>query len=303
MYDVVIIGGGPAGLTAGIYAARDRQKAILLEKAFTGGQIVNSEKVENYPGFPAGISGFELSQLFREQAIKAGLEIIFAEVIGIEVVDKIKTVFTTEGKYLTRGIIIAGGSEHNHLNVPGEEIFSGRGVSYCATCDGAFFKEKVVAIVGGGDSAVSEALSLANYASKVYLIHQRDALRAMKVLQDRAFSNPKIEFKWNTQVLSIKGNNKVNTINLLNIKTGEEYILEVSGVFIAIGSHAVTGYLKGMVSLDNGGYIITNDKMETNVPGVYAAGDIRSKVARQVVTAAGDGATAAWSLRDYLTRN
>ena len=300
-YDIIIIGGGPAGLTAGMYCARARLKTLLLEKAFTGGQIVNTERVDNYPGFPDGISGFDLGILMQQQAQKYGLEMVYAEVAGIENKEKYeKIVDTSEGSFVGKSLIIAGGAEHNHLGVPGEEEFVGRGVSYCATCDGAFYKEQVVAIVGGGDSAVVEAISLTRFASKVYLIHRRDSLRASKIVQEQALANPKIEFVWDTVVDSIEGDAKIENLKLNNVKTQNQTTLKVAGVFVSVGLHPNTAFVKGIVSLDNSGYIIANEKMETGIDGIYAAGDIRLNSVRQVVAAAGDGATAALNAERYL---
>ncbi|MBT3362255.1 MAG: thioredoxin-disulfide reductase [Chloroflexi bacterium] len=300
-YDVIIIGGGPAGLTAGMYCARARLKTLLLEKAFTGGQIVNTERVENYPGFPDGISGFDLGMLMQQQAQKYGLQIVYAEVSSINNKSNYeKIVDTNEGSFVAKSLIIAGGAEHNHLDVPGEQEFVGRGVSYCATCDGAFYKDQDVAIVGGGDSAVVEAIALTRFASKVYLIHRRDALRASKIVQEQALSNPKIEFVWDTVVLAIEGDAKIEDLKISNVKTQKQTTLKVAAVFVSVGLHPNTAFVKDIVSLDKGGYIIANEKMETGVDGIYTAGDIRLNSVRQVIAAAGDGATAALNAERYL---
>ena len=301
LYDVIIIGGGPAGLTAGLYCARARLKTLLLEKAFAGGQIVNAEHVDNYPGFPDGIAGFDLVMLMQQQATKYGLELAFAQVMSIENKDKYqKVVNTTDGTYESKALIIAGGAEHNHLGVTGEEEFVGRGVSYCATCDGAFYRDMAVAIVGGGDSAVVEAVSLTRFATKVYVIHRRDQLRASKIVQEQAFANDKIEFVWDTVVESIVGDGKVEKLKVKNVKTEAQSILEVAAIFVSIGLHPYTEYLKGIVFLDEEGYILSNQKLETNIAGIFAAGDIRASSARQVVVAAGDGATAAIYAERYV---
>ncbi len=299
-YDVIIIGGGPAGLTAGLYTSRARLRTLLIEKAMFGGQIANTEHVENFPGFPDGISGFELGQSMYQQAEKHGLQTVAAEVTGIEVSDKGKVVKTTEGEYVGTAVVVAGGAERNKLGVPGEEEFLGKGVSYCATCDGAFFREQVVAVVGGGDSAIEEALQLTRFASKVYVIHRRDQLRASKLHQERAFSNPKIELVWDSVVEEIQGPDKVQGLVVRNVKTGEVTKLDVSGVFIYVGLHPETDYLKGVVPLDEEGRIPTTQRMETEIPGVFAAGDIRSNSPRQAITAAGEGATAAIAAEKYL---
>jgi thioredoxin reductase (NADPH) len=300
VYDVIIVGGGPAGLSAGLYASRARLSTLLIEKGIFGGQIVNTERVENYPGFPDGISGFELGQLMYQQAEKYGLETVAAEVTSLEISERGKVLKTTDGEYIARAVIIAGGAEYNRLGVPGEEGFIGKGVSYCATCDGAFFKEQVVAVIGGGNSAVEEALHLAKFASKVILIHRRDQLRASKLHQERAFANPRLEFVWDTVVEEILGPGKVRGLKVRNVKTGEITTLDVSGVFIYVGLHPETDYLKGLLTLDEEGRIPTTQGMETEIPGIFAAGDIRKNSPRQVIIAAGEGATAAISAEKFL---
>ena len=300
-YEVVIIGGGPAGLTAGLYASRARLKSLLLEKGLVGGQIVNAELVENYPGFPEGISGVELGQLMHQQATKYGLKTITSEVTGIELQGEQKIVKSTEGDFIAKAVIIAGGSERYKLGVPGEEEFVGKGVSYCATCDAAFFRDQPVAVVGGGNAAITEALHLTKFASRVTVIHRRNQLRASRILQEKAFSEPKIEFLWDTVVEEIEGKNVVKRIRLRQVVTGGKSALDVAGIFISVGLKPNTDYLKGILPLDASGHIITNDKMETKIPGIFAAGDIRYNSARQLVTAAGDGATAAIYAEKFLT--
>lgn len=300
-YDVIIIGGGPAGLSAGLYAARARLSTLLIEKGIFGGQIANAERVENYPGFLDSISGHELAQLMQRQAVKYGLETIAAEVLGIELLERGKVIRTTESEYLARAVILAGGAEPNTLGVPGEEKFLGKGVSYCAICDGPFFRERVVAVVGGGESAVEEGILLTRFASKVILIHRRNQLRASRLLQERAFTNKKMEFLWDTVVKEIMGDDKVKRLRVHNVKTGQRKTLEVSAVFIYVGQHPGTDYLRGLLSLDGEGYIATNEEMETEIPGIFAAGDIRKNSSRQVITAAGDGATAALSAERFLS--
>ena len=301
-YDVVIIGGGPAGLTAGLYASRARLNSLLIERGLVGGQIANAERVENYSGFPEGINGFELGQLMHQQATKYGLKTLLAEVTGIELQEGQKVIRTTEGDFMARAVIIAGGSERYKLDVPGEEEFTGKGVSYCATCDGAFFIEQPVAVVGGGDAAITEALHLAKFASRVTVIHRRDQLRASHILQEKAFSQPKIEFRWNSIVERIEGGDLVKRIRLRQVKTGEESALEVAGIFISIGLKPNTDYLKGILPLDVTGHIITDEKMETKISGIFAAGDIRHNSTRQVITAAGDGATAAIYAEKFISK-
>jgi thioredoxin reductase (NADPH) len=299
--EVVIIGGGPAGLTAGVYTSRARLSSLLVERGLVGGLIAESELVDNYPGFPEGISGFELGQSIHQQATKYGLKTIIAEATGVELQEKQKVVKTTKGDFVAKAVIIASGSERHKLGIPGEEKFTGKGVSYCATCDAAFFREVPVAVVGGGDAAITEALHLAKFASKVIVIHRRDRLRAVRVLQEKAFSEPKIQFVWNAIVDEIEGEDLVKRIKLRDVKTGEESVLNLAGIFISIGLIPSTDYVKGILSLDNDGHIITNDRMETEIPGIFAAGDIRHDSARQAITAAGDGATAAIYAQKFLS--
>lgn len=299
--DVLIIGGGPAGLTAGLYSSRARLNSLLLEKAMIGGQIVNAEQVENYPGFPQGISGFDLGRLMQEQAAKFGLKSITAEATGIEVQGKRKLVKTSAGDIAARAVIIAGGSERVKLGVPGEDKFTGRGVSYCAICDAAFFKGKPVAVVGGGDAAITEALHLAKFAAKVTVIHRRSELRATRVLQERARAEARLSFLWDSVVEGVEGDDFLRCLKLRRVTTGEKSSLDVSGVFVAVGFKPNTAYLQGVVPLDALGAIITDDRLETAIPGVFAAGDIRRNSGRQVITAAGDGAMAAINADRLIT--
>ena len=299
-YDVVIVGAGPAGLAAGLYAARARRRTLLLERKVTGGQIALTATIENYPGIEE-VDGFELGQIMQRQAEKYGMEVGFAEVTSLEKRDNLQIVHTTEGDYSAKALIIASGADYNRLEIPREIELTGKGVSYCATCDAAFFKDKVVAVVGGGDAAMDEGLFVTRYASKVYVIHRRDELRASRILQERAFANPKMEFVWNTVVESIEGEDEVERVRLKNVVTNEESTLDLSAVFVFIGHHPNTEYLKGYVKMDPGGHIYVNDWMETNVPGVFAPGDVRVNAARQVVSSAGDGATAAIRADHYIT--
>jgi len=266
-----------------------------------GGQIADAERVDNYPGFPEGISGFELGQLMHQQATKYGLKTLLAEVTGIELQKGQKVVKTTEGNFTAKAVIIASGSERHKLGIPGEEKFTGKGVSYCATCDAAFFKEKPVAVVGGGDAAITEALHLTKFASKVTVIHRRDQLRASRILQEKAFSEPKMEFLWDTVVEEIEGRDLVQRIRLRQVKTGKKSTLDISGIFVSVGLKPNTDYLKGVLPLDAAGCITTNDRMETEIPGIFAAGDIRHNSTRQAITAAGDGATAAIYAERFIT--
>jgi thioredoxin reductase (NADPH) len=298
-YDVLIIGGGPAGLTAGLYAARAGLKSLLLERGIFGGQIVNARLVENYPGFPEGISGPELGEFMHRQAAKYGLETLTAEVTRVTTANAYK-VFTTEGSIQTESIIIAAGSEYRKLGIPGEEELSGRGVSYCATCDGFFFRGREVAVIGGGDTAITDALELAQHCRKVYIVHRRDQLRATKALQEKAFSQPNIELAWNTVVDAIIGDKMLSGLRLRNVKTGQPSDLEVDGVFVAVGLKPNSQVFSQLVTLDEAGFIVTDELMKTSAPGIFAAGDVRHNSFRQVITAAGDGAAAASSAFKYL---
>ena len=300
-YQVVIIGGGPAGLTAGLYCARSRFNGLLIEQAIIGGQITNAERVENYPGFPKGISGIELGQLIHEQATSYGSETLLAEVTEVVPSQKHNLVNTSEGDFVSESIIIASGSQFRKLGVPGEDQFVGKGVSYCATCDGPLFKGKTVAVVGGGDSAVTEALYLSKFASSVKVIHRRSQLRASKIFKERATTEPKVEFIWDTVVTRIEGDGVVKQLTLKNTGSDKISILELEGVFVAIGSKPNSAQWRGLLPLDEEGYIITNELMETKIPGIFAAGDVRHNSARQAVTAAGDGATAAISAARFLS--
>jgi thioredoxin reductase (NADPH) len=292
-YDVVIVGGGPAGLTAGLYTSRARLNSVLIEMKITGGQMAEAVEIENYPGFPQGISGFELGELMYQQATKFGLKTVATQVTAIEIGDRKKTVKTANGDFPTKAVIIASGSERRRLLVPGEKEFTGKGVSYCAICDADFFRDLPVAVVGGGNAAIGEALHLSKFASKVTVIHRRKELRATRIVQEKAFAEPKIEFAWDSVVEAIEGDELVRAIKLRQVKTEEISNLSVDGIFISIGFIPNTDYLKGIVSLADNGAVVTNENLETNVPGIFAAGDVRQKVAWQVITAAGDGATAA----------
>jgi len=305
MYDVIIIGGGPAGLTAGLYTSRARLKTLLIEKAFTGGQVMTTEWIENYPGFEDGISGAELSQKMEKQATKFGLEIIQGSVVSVSLNDKIKEITLEDNKqYKAKSIILATGSNPRPLRIEGEDAYRGRGVSYCATCDGAFFRNEKLVVIGGGDSAVEEGIFLTKFADTVYIVHRRDQLRAAKVVQERAFANPKMKFIWNTVPEKIEGNDKgVMSIQLKNVKTGEQSSLEVAGIFIYVGYNPNTNFLKGLVNLNESNYIITDDNMSCSTPGIFAAGDVRAKPLKQIATAVGDGAIAGVSAEKYLEEN
>ena len=299
-YQLIIVGGGPAGLTAGLYSARGGLKVLLIEKEVIGGQIANADRVDNYPGFPEGISGFELARLIHQQATNHGLETMSGEVTGLTSRYGSNIVNTAEGDFIAQAVIIAGGSQFRKLEVPGEGEFLGKGVSYCATCDGPLFRDKAVAVVGGGDTAVTDALSLSKFASSVKVIHRRNRLRASKVLQRKAQTNPKIEFIWNSVVTEVKGKGKITDLVLKNTKNDTISLVAVDGVFVAIGLVPNTEYLRGVLPLDEGGYIITTELMETTVPGIFAAGDIRHNSVKQAIVAAGDGAVAALSAEWFI---
>jgi thioredoxin reductase (NADPH) len=299
-YDIIIIGGGPAGLSAGIYAARARLSTLLIERMAIGGQIVNAPLVENYPGYTDGVNGIDLTQAMHAQANRFGMETLYDEVNGIEVDGREKIVKTPQENFVAGAVIVAGGAERQKIGIPGEDKYNGKGVSYCATCDGAFYRDKVVAVIGGGNSAATEALELTKFATKVYLIHRRNELRATKILQEKVLADDKIEVIWDIIPLEIIGDEFVKQIKLRNVKTNKETDLDVSGIFVSIGSRPATNYLKGLLKLDNVGAIITDEKLETSVPGIFAAGDIRSGSIRQVIGAAGDGAMAAINAEIYL---
>ena len=300
MYDLIIIGGGPAGLTAGLYTARARLNVVLLEMLAPGGQVLTTDWVENYPGFPDGVSGFELMDKMKTQAEKFGLTIKNEEVTRLELSGENKVVTTNKGTIETKAVLLTCGATWKKLGIDGEELLAGKGVSYCATCDGPFYTDQTVAVIGGGDTAVEEALFLTRFASHIYVVHRRDQLRAIKLLQERAMAAEKLEFLWDTVPLKIIGNDGVEGIELKNVKTGEINQRDVQGVFIFIGTQPNTDIVKGQVDLDENGFIITNHHMETSLPGVFAAGDVRAKLFRQIATAVGEGAAASYSVERYL---
>lgn len=301
VYDIAIVGAGPAGLTAAVYTSRGLCSTVLIEKLGSGGQAAITDHIENYPGFPDGINGFELSQKMEEQATRFGSKFEFSEINKITK-DEYTRLFTIHGEdksIQAKAVIIATGTSSRMLGVKGESDFMGRGISTCATCDAAFYREKVVAVIGGGDSAVDEGLYLTKFAKKVIVIHRRDSLRAVKILQKRAMENPKMEFIWDTVVEEVLGENKIQKLKLRNLKTGVESILEIDGMFLYIGLDPNTVFLD-LANKDEQGYVITDEAMRTNVPGLFAAGDCRKTFLRQVATAVGDGAVAAVSAQKYL---
>lgn len=299
-YDVIIIGGGAAGLAASIYAVRAMLKTLVIEKKAVGGQILLTGEIENYPGFPEPVDGPELAALYEKQAARFGVEFEYDTVTSLDVAGAVKRVVCEAGAYTSKAVIIASGGEHNKLGVPGEVEYWGKGVSYCATCDGNFFRGMDVAVIGGGDAAMDEGLYLTRMTSKVTVVHRRAALRASKILQQRAFDNPKMEFVWDTVVEKIEGNGEVDAMTLKNLKTGEASRVPVQGVFIFIGFHPVNDFMQGAVELDNAGHVVANLQMETSVPGVFAAGDVRQFSDRQLANAVGDGVAAALAAYRYI---
>jgi len=302
-YDIIIVGAGPAGLTAGLYAGRARLKTLLLEKLIHGGQVMTTDLVENYPGFPEGISGFELSDRMRKQAERFGMEFRNGEVLDLKVGPD-HHLLRLEGEELKAGaVIIASGARYRNLGVPGEEALTGKGVSYCATCDGALYRGQTIAVVGGGDTALTDTLFLCRFADKIHLIHRRDAFRGEKFLQEQVLAQGKVQIHWDTVVQEIQGNQAVETLQLKNVKTGKESSLPVAGVFIFVGIVPNSAWLKGSLPVDEWGFISTNAQMATSIPGIFAAGDVRSKLLRQIATAVGDGATAAFAAGEYLAEH
>lgn len=301
MYDVIIIGAGPAGLTAGIYAARGGLKTIIIESAMPGGQASLTEKIENYPGFPDGISGYELMNAFYQQALRFNVEFLFREVNSVKLQGQVKKVIIDSNEYLCKTVIIATGSKPRLLGVPGEKNHHGRGVSYCATCDGAFFKGKKLIVVGGGNAALEEGLFLTRFAEEIIIIHRRTGFRAAQIAVERAQENPKIKFELNCVVEEILGTDRVEEVLVRNVITGESKNLKADGIFIYIGTEPNTIFFGNELSVNEQGYLNTDILLQTNVTGVFAAGDIRNKQLRQVATAVGDGALAAFQVEKFIS--
>ena len=299
-YDVLVVGGGLAGLTASMFAARYGLNTGLIERMMGGAQIINVEKIENFPGFPQGISGAELGPAVQEQAMDAGTELIMAEATGISRDGQYKVVSTDAGDYRAKTVIVAAGSTLRRLGIPGEDEFYGRGVSQCATCDGPLYMRQVVGVVGGGNSAADEAITLTQYAERVLLFHRRDQLRAQKALQDRIHNDRKIEVVWNSDIEEIVGQETVSGVRVRNVVTNLKNLVDLSGLFVYVGLEPNSQLVRGLVKVDNAGHIPVNISMETEVPGVYAIGDIRQNSVAQLVSAAGDGATAALTAFRYV---
>lgn len=300
IYDVMIIGGGGAGLTAALYASRANLTTVLFEKLVPGGQIASTDLVENYPGFTEGILGPEIAQKMETQAVRYGTQIIHEEVKNLSRKGDLFEIVSAEADYSARAVILTMGASFRTLGVPNEKEFTGKGVSYCATCDGAFFKGKKVIAIGGGDSALQEGIFLTRFAEQVTVVHRRDALRASPILQERAKKNPKMSFIWNTVIDKIEGEKKVTSVLLKNVRTGEIQRLSVEGVFVFIGHDPNSGVAKGLVTLDERDYVVTDTSLATSVPGVFAAGEVRQGAVRQLVAACGEGCAAALAAQAYL---
>ena len=300
MKDIIIVGGGLAGLTAGMYAKRAGLDTLLFEKMFTGGQATTTDLIDNYPGLDEPISGPDFAMKIENHARKFGLEIQYEEITSLELDGRIKKVITEDKVYEAKAVILAMGADAKKLGLDKEDQFRGRGVSYCATCDGAFYRDKDVAVIGGGDTAAEDALFLAQYVNKVYLIHRRDTLRATKIIADRVIEHKKIEKVWDSTVEAILGDDKVTGVSVNNVKTGEKRDIPVDGAFVAIGIQPHSELVKDKVNMTHAGYVLTDENMKTNIPGVFAAGDLRQKPLLQLITAAADGAITAYTAQKYI---
>lgn len=299
-YDVIVIGGGPAGYTAALYTVRAGLSTLVIEKLYAGGQINETTQIDNYPGYPEGIDGFTLGQKLQQGASRFGAETQNTEVVAVRLAGEEKIVETLDGVYRAKAVVIATGAGHKHLGLENEQNLIGRGVAYCAACDGNFYRGKTVAVVGGGNSAAADAMLLSRIAEKVIVIHRRDQLRATKVYHDPLKNADNIEFKWNSRVSELLYGEKLTGLKIQNVQTGQEEEIAVDGLFISIGRQPATDLFRGQLSLDEGGYIIAGESTQTEIPGVYAAGDVRTKQVRQIITAAADGAAAAHHIEHYL---
>lgn len=300
IYDMVIIGGGPAGYTAALYAARAGRKVILLEKLSAGGQMALSAQIENYPGFEEGIDGFELAEKMHQQAQRFGAETELAEVTSVRLDGKHKIIETSEGTFYGKTVLIATGANPRELGIPGEKALVGRGINYCAACDGMFYKGKTVVVVGGGNTAAADAMTLSRIAGKVILVHRRDTLRATKIYHEPLMNAPNVEILWNSGVVELLQDGRLTGIKIRNVISGVETVIDCDGVFVSIGRAPATELVKGQLDLDPSGYILADETTKTNLPGVFAVGDVRTKVLRQVVTAVADGAMAVHYAEEYL---
>ncbi len=303
IYDMIILGGGPGGYTAALYATRAGLDTLVLERLAPGGQMTQTTQIDNYPGFDAGIDGYALGEKMRAGAERFGAKTKLAEVISTELTGPIKKIETSQGKFLARTVVIATGAGHKHLGIAGEEAYAGRGMAYCAACDGMFYRGKTVAVVGGGNSAVADALVLSRICERVILIHRRDTLRATKIYHDQLQQTKNVEFRWNSTITRLLGDPQLSALELEDVQTGEISRLPVDGLFVSIGRSPETELFRGQVTLDDNGYILADESTRTNIPGVFAVGDVRTKALRQIITAAADGAVAAHYAEDYLAKN